>query len=83
MSSGMNRGGRFHSHQVAKLARDRLQNSPYTTVRNVSCHCEGGVVVLRGLLPSFYHKQLAQEALADLEGVTQVINETEVAPCLT
>ena len=83
MSSGMNRSRGSHSHKVAKLARDRLQRSPYTTVRNVSCHCEGGVVFLRGRLPSFYHKQLAQEALADLEGVTQVINETEVARCLT
>ena len=37
-----------------------------------------GVLFLSGRLPSFYQKQLAQEAVAGLAGVAQVINETEV-----
>jgi hypothetical protein len=29
-------------------------------------------------VPSFYHKQLAQEAIAGMAGVDQVVNEIEV-----
>ena len=32
----------------------------------------------RGQVPSFYHKQLAQEAIAEIESVDQVVNEIEV-----
>jgi osmotically-inducible protein OsmY len=65
---------------VTRVAHECLQKSPYTTVRRVSCRYEAGALVLRGRLPSFYHKQLAQEAVADVQGVTRVVNETEVAP---
>jgi len=66
------------SHEVTEAAKDRLQRSPYTTVRNVSREYDEGVLLLRGRLPTFYHKQLAQEAVAGLNGVWQVVNETEV-----
>jgi osmotically-inducible protein OsmY len=39
---------------------------------------EGGGLVLRGRLPNFHHKQLAQETVRRLAGVRQIINETEV-----
>ena len=60
------------------MARERLDKSPYTTLRGVACEYRHGVLLLRGQLPSFYHKQLAQEAVARLPGVTQVVNEIEV-----
>ena len=44
----------------------------------LSCDCRRGMLFLRGHLPTFYQKQLAQEAVAKLEGVLQVINETVV-----
>jgi len=47
-------------------------------VRRVSCEYDGGMLRLHGCLPTFYHKQLAQEAVADLDGVLQVVNQTEV-----
>jgi osmotically-inducible protein OsmY len=66
--------------ELAAAARRRLQFTPYASLQNLSCECnQHGVLVLRGQLPSFYHKQLAQEAVARLEGVTQVVNETTVA----
>ena len=46
--------------------------------RSVSCEYRHGVLYLRGRLSRYYHKQLAQEAVARLEGVTQVVNEIEV-----
>ncbi len=61
-------------HVVAK-AKERLQTAPYPTVQNVSCQYDDGVLFLRGEVPSFFDKQLAQEAVFKLEGVTRVINE--------
>ncbi|MGO8752192.1 MAG: BON domain-containing protein [Thermoguttaceae bacterium] len=62
----------------AEAARERLRGSPYGSLRTVSCECKDGVLFLRGRLSSFYHKQLAQEVVARIVGVTQVINEIEV-----
>ena len=70
---------RNNSGQVMEAAKDRLENSPYRSVRRVSCEYDDGVLVLRGLLSSFYYKQLAQEAVVHLHGVLQVVNEIEVA----
>jgi hypothetical protein len=71
--------GRDDSHEVAAAAHDRLQRSPYRAVRSLSCDCRGGMLFLRGPLPTFHQKQLAQEAVANLAGVSQVINEAVVA----
>lgn len=65
-------------HVVTRAAKDKLQSNPYRAIRAVSCECDGGQLFLRGRLSSFFHKQLAQEAVADIEGVTQVVNEIEV-----
>ena len=67
-------------HQrIAQAAMERLRQVPYPSIRGVSCECnEQGVVFLRGQLPSFYHKQLAQEAVAKVAGIVRVINEIEV-----
>lgn len=56
----------------------KLQSNPYRAIRAVSCECDRGQLLLRGRLSSFFHKQLAQEAVAKIEGVTQVVNEIEV-----
>ena len=51
-------------------------------VRSLSCEFDRGVLRLRGRLSSFYQKQLAQEAVAGLSGVEEVINEVVVASML-
>ena len=69
------------SHEIVQAARDRLRTNPYPTIQELSCECDdNGMLFLRGRLSSFYQKQLAQEAVARLPGVTQVVNQTEVAP---
>ena len=60
------------------MADRRLNTGSYPALRSVSCECRHGVLYLRGRLSSYYHKQLAQEAVARLDGVTQVVNEIEV-----
>jgi hypothetical protein len=71
--------GSFPSLEVVQAAEARLRTVPYFTVHKITCECDDqGVLFLRGRLPSFYQKQLAQEAVAGLPGVTQIMNETQV-----
>ena len=63
---------------VTETARDRLRHSPYVPLRSLCCDFESGGLVLRGRLPNFHHKQLAQETVRRLAGVRQIINEIEV-----
>jgi BON domain len=67
----------------ADLAERCLRSNPYLALKNVSCAWLDGVLVLRGCLPSYYLKQLAQEAVASLEGVGRIDNQIQVVtPCL-
>lgn len=68
----------LQQQQVMEVAKSRLQASPYLPLAKVTCNYEDGVLLLRGRLPDFYHKQLAQHAVAEIPGVTQVVNDTEV-----
>ena len=63
---------------VAETAMERLRASPYKAMRRVSCKCEHGTLFLRGRLFSFHEKQVAQEIVARVNGVTQVVNEIQV-----
>ena len=63
---------------IAEAATECLQDSPYQAVRRVLCECDHGVLFLRGHLPSFHQKQIAQETVARVKGVARVINEIEV-----
>ena len=62
----------------ADLAERALRSSPYLALRNVACDYRGGVLTLRGCLPTYYLKQVAQAVVARVEGVRYVVNEIEV-----
>ena len=70
--------GHDRCHDSAEAARDRLQKSPYRTIRQLVCECHEGVLFLRGRLPTFHLKQVAQETVAKMEGISQVVNMTVV-----
>ena len=78
MSRETDRSERLQLQQVMEVAKGRLQASPYLPLAKVTCEYEDGVLLLQGRLPDFYHKQLAQHAVAEIPGVTQVVNDTEV-----
>ena len=63
---------------LAERAQARLRGHAYRALQGVACSYRDGVLTLRGRLPSYYLKQLAQEAVAAL-GVARVVNEIEVA----
>lgn len=47
---------------------------------DVDCEFHEGIAVLRGLVPSYYMKQIAQERAKQIQGVEQVINQLVVKP---
>jgi osmotically-inducible protein OsmY len=68
----------FGPRVIIEHAKGRLRNSPHLSMQRIWCEYDRGELFLRGQVPSFYYKQLAQEAVAGLEGVHQVINDIEV-----
>ena len=68
---------------VQTKAQSRLRESGYHELHPVSCDFHEGVLSLRGQVPSFYLKQVAQTLIHQLEGVEEVNNRLEVAapPC--
>ena len=64
--------------EIADIARAVLRQSAYAELRELSCDFNGGVLTLRGCVPTYYLKQVAQEAVADVPGVIEVDNHLEV-----
>src|SRR5262245_36272645 len=68
---------------VAELAEGRLRSNSYLALKNVSCEYQEGRLILRGCLPTYYLKQLAQEVVARLDGVDLVVNQIDVLETAT
>lgn len=60
------------------VARSRFQRSFFLPLRKISCSLCDGVLMLRGSVPTYYLKQLAQTIAISTEGVREVINELHV-----
>jgi osmotically-inducible protein OsmY len=55
-----------------------LDESPYLPGRQVHFEAQQGRVVLRGVVGSYYQKQMAQETLRRIEGVNHIENLLQV-----
>jgi hypothetical protein len=64
--------------ELGEAAQARLFRTPYHVMRRVDCSCQNGVLILRGRVPSYYHKQYAEEVVADLPGLRDVSNQLQV-----
>ena len=62
------------AHSVTRLFRQ----SPYRRLGQLMCEHHEGVVIIRGRLPSFYLKQIAQTLASKVDGVEEIINRTDV-----
>jgi osmotically-inducible protein OsmY len=56
-----------------------LERNPYLGRRALRFETEQGRVVLRGVVRSYFQKQMAQEAVRRIAGVEEIHNELEVA----
>ena len=64
---------------VLRAATDCLHENPELAGESVSCEYQQGILVLRGQVPTYYQKRIAQEIARRLAGVGQVVNEIAVA----
>ena len=62
-------------HQEAQRA---LAKSPIHALRELHVEQSGDRLLIRGQVASFYHKQLAQEAVRAVADGMQVVNSVEV-----
>lgn len=56
-----------------------LEQNPHTARRNLRFETNQGRVTLRGVVGTYFQKQMAQEAVRYVEGVAEVSNELEVS----
>lgn len=64
---------------IADIAQQKLRESPYYFLRNLTCHYDDGVLTLRGRVPMGPLRQLAESIVCRIEGVHEVVNRVEVA----
>jgi len=55
-----------------------LEESQHVLGQTLHFETERGHVTLRGAVSSYYHKQMAQEAIRHLDGVREIHNELKV-----
>lgn len=65
---------------IRKAAEYRLHDSSYAALRLVKCDFHEGVLTLRGEVPSYHQKQVAQSLVQALDEVLEVNNRLEVIP---
>ncbi len=67
--------------RIVRQAAARLESSPTFRGRSqwVQFSCQGDCLLLDGCLPSYYLKQLAQEAIREVPGVTRIVNRIVVS----
>ena len=58
--------------------RDVLHRMPHFLGGNVRAELNDDEVVLKGIVASYYQKQLAQESVRSIHGIRRVKNELEV-----
>lgn len=63
---------------VASHAEMGLRRSSYRELRGISCYFHEGVLTLRGRLPSYYLKQVAQTLVVRTVAHCAVVNRIEV-----
>jgi osmotically-inducible protein OsmY len=55
-----------------------IERHPHLKRKRLRVETSEGRVVLRGVVSSYYQKQMAQEALRRLEGIDRIENQLEV-----
>jgi osmotically-inducible protein OsmY len=56
-----------------------IAKNPYLAGRNLRFETEEGRVTLKGVVNTYFQKQMAQEALRRVDGVVTIENEIEVS----
>ena len=70
----------MHEHSVSLIDRVdlALSENPHLNRRDLRLESNGGQVVLKGNVRSYYQKQMAQEAIKRIDGVVRIDNQLNV-----
>jgi osmotically-inducible protein OsmY len=63
---------------IVEDAENRLRKNAYLVLRNISCEFRAGILILRGCLPTYYLKQIAQSVVSGVASVERIDNQIEV-----
>lgn len=66
------------AHPIERKANAILHASSFSELRRVTCAFHDGLLILHGIVRSFYMKQVAQETLRNLDGVVHIANAVRV-----
>jgi hypothetical protein len=80
MPLGLDTPAHIGPPSVERAARKRLAKTGYRSLGSVRCNYRDGTITLDGSVPSYYHKQIAQEAMRDVDNVEAIVNQIEVSP---
>jgi len=64
--------------RIQDYAASLLRRHSMLALRRIDCEVRQGRLVLSGCLPSYYLKQMAQEAVSSVEGIDELENQIEV-----
>jgi osmotically-inducible protein OsmY len=64
--------------EVGQVAERRLRESPYFFLKTLACHFDKGVLTLSGHVPHFQLKLFAENIVARVDGVREVVNRVVV-----
>lgn len=63
---------------ITEIVEKRLRESMYLALRAVSCHFEDGLLTFRGIVPTFYLKQVVFSLVEDLDDIKGINDEIDV-----
>ncbi len=63
---------------LAEQVQNAVVHHPHLKQRRVHFKTENGRVTLNGSVESYFEKQMAQEALRNIDGITSIENQLEV-----
>lgn len=63
---------------LAEQVNQAVVHNPHLKQRRIHAKTESGQVTINGSVQSYFEKQMAQEGLRKIEGVTCIKNELEV-----
>jgi hypothetical protein len=69
----------YHIEQsTVQIAVGLLRRSPYLSLRGICCELTNGILTLRGRVPTYALKQLAQTVAMTVPGIDHVANRIDV-----
>jgi len=70
--------GKMANGPLADRVSSVLERNPHLPYRTLRFEAAEGRVVLRGVVRTYYQKQMAQEVLKTVDGVNEIENQLEV-----